>query len=104
MASTPRPRSFGMREFTVVTSSLKVRPVTPLGDTIVGVSFKVMPMKPTRTPPNVLMTYGGKRVLPVASTVTFAEEYLNLAPSNGTGVPTEAPLHEFVSVGWQPPF
>ena len=40
----------GHEALTVSASSLKVRPATPDGVTIVGVPSSVMPMKPTFTP------------------------------------------------------
>lgn len=53
-------------------SSPKVRPSTPDGVTIVGVSLSTTPMKPTFTPPTRRISYGRKSVFPVSSSVTLA--------------------------------
>ncbi len=50
MASMPAARSCGTRAFTVAASSRNSSPATPVGTTIAGVSFSVMPMKATGTP------------------------------------------------------
>ena len=55
MDSTPCARSSGMSALTVAASSLKLRPATPVGVTMVGVACSVMPMKAILTPLKVLM-------------------------------------------------
>ena len=50
MASMPWARSFGTSALTVAASSRNSRPATPVGTTMAGVSFSVMPMKATGTP------------------------------------------------------
>ncbi len=50
MASTPSARSFGTSALTVAASSRNSSPATPVGITMPGVSFSVMPMKATGTP------------------------------------------------------
>ena len=50
---------------------------------MLGVSFRVMPMKPIFTPlPKFLIEYEGRIVLPVFFTTTLAARYLKSAPPN----------------------
>ena len=107
-ASTPCRRKAGIKALTVGASSRNSSPATPLGVTMLGVPFSVMPMKATLTPLKRLMPYAGSSGWPVAVEITFADSHWKLAPSNGTGVPTSAPRQLFGSrtpaVSLQPPF
>ena len=97
IASMPCARRRGTSALTVSASSLKVRPATPVGVTMPGVPFSVMPMKATLTPLKVLMPYGGKSVRPVASSITLAASHLYFAPSKVPGAPEPRPLQLFGS-------
>ncbi len=55
MASMPCARSCGTSALTVSASSRNSRPATPVGVTMPGVPFSVMPMKAIGMPSNVLM-------------------------------------------------
>src|SRR5262245_8333928 len=83
---TPWLCSLATARLAASASSWNVRPATPVGVTIVGVSFSTSPMKPTlnfllpRSVRNSLVPKAGNSVLPVASTTTLADRYLKSAP------------------------
>ena len=65
----------------VSTSSLKSTDATPAGSTRVGVSSRVMPMKPILTPPTVRTSVAGSSVSFVPFVTTFAASHLKSAPA-----------------------
>src|SRR3954454_2032325 len=79
---TPRRCSRLATRFAVATSSVNLSPATPDLVTMFGVLCRVIPMKPTLTPPYLLTATPGKTVLPVFVRKTFAERYLKSAPGN----------------------
>ena len=67
MASTPRCLRKGTSALTESASSLKSTETMPVGETISGVPWRVMPTKAILTPPGKSrMAYGGKIVAPVS--------------------------------------
>ena len=73
IALTPFLRSSGTSALAVLTSSLNSSPATPAWVTMVGVSFRVMPMKPTLAPwPKFLIQYDGRMVEPALASVAPA--------------------------------
>ena len=75
MARTPLRRSSATARLMLSASSRNCSPATPVGVTMVGVSFSTAPMKPTETSASFLITNGGSSVLPVAASTTFAQTY-----------------------------
>ena len=72
IAFAPAALSPATSALAVSASSVKRTPATPAGVTSVAVAFSVMPMKPMRTPPTVLIAVAGKMVLPLESTTLAA--------------------------------
>ncbi len=53
----------------------------PAAATMASVPSRVMPMKPTFTPPTSLIQYGGRTDLRVPSFTTFAASHWKSAPA-----------------------
>src|SRR3954471_22465480 len=82
MDLTPRRCSRFATALAVSTSSVNSRPRMPDLLTMLGVFSRVMPMKPTFTPPYFLTATPGNTVRPLFAWKTFADRYRHLAPSH----------------------